>query len=86
MIAKLFVPEGGALHASSGDLSAPSQVQSTGIAPFDEKAWLVTVSDAAGTPRGEAGCEDDLQPGHAVHAIAHAHERTWMPTVFIESS
>src|SRR5947208_2485609 len=38
MSAKLLVPSGGPVHSSGGDVSAPSHVCASGIAPFGANA------------------------------------------------
>src|SRR6187200_3722464 len=50
IIAKLFVPSGASDHASGGDVSAPSQVWTVGIAPFGGNADDVSVSAVAVPP------------------------------------
>src|SRR5579859_4997523 len=71
-IDRLFVAAGAALQVSGGDLSAPSQVASTGMAAPAPKEELVTVSDAREAPCGGEGCPaPDLQPpGRTVRAAA----------------
>src|SRR4051794_4763937 len=62
--ATLFVAGGGSLHASGGDVSAPSQVYFDGIGPFGGNAADVTVSVATTSPGGGE------KPGEAVVAAA----------------
>src|ERR1700722_8201048 len=79
-----LVPEGGALHVSWGERSAPSHVKSTGMAPLDENERLPTAGRWIDPPGGPARTTAPLPPPQAAAAEESTRER--LARVFIGQS